>query len=51
MSVKRTSGNVLTAQGIGVLLSLRHEADVDEISHRFVAGFISEFDNNEAIDN
>jgi len=52
MSVKRTSGNVLTAQqGTGILLSLRYEADVDENSHRFVAGYISKFENNEAIDN
>jgi len=52
MSVKSTSGNVLTAQqGIGILLSLRHKADVDENSHRFVAGHISKFENNEAINN
>ena len=38
--VKSTSGNVLTAQqGIGVLLSLRHEAEFGENSHRFVAGY------------
>jgi hypothetical protein len=51
MSVKCTSGNVLTLQqGTGILLSLRHEADVDENSHKFVAGYISMFENNEAID-
>jgi hypothetical protein len=50
--VKRTSGNVLTVQqGTSILLSLRHEADVDENSHNFVARCILKFENNEAIDN
>jgi hypothetical protein len=51
MPVKRTSGHVLTLkQGTGILLSLRHEADVDENSHRSVSGYISNFESNEAID-
>jgi hypothetical protein len=53
MSVKPTTGYVRTLRqgpGILVLLSLRHEADVDENSHRFVAGYISKFENNEVID-
>jgi hypothetical protein len=51
MPVKLTTGYVRALrQGPGILLSLRHEADVDENSHRFVAGYISKFENNEAID-
>ena len=51
MSIKRTSGKVLTLQqGPAILLSQRYEAGVDENSHSSVAGYISKSENNEAID-
>lgn len=51
MSIKRTSGKVLTLQqGPAILLSQIYEAGVDENSDSSVAGNISKSENNEAID-
>jgi hypothetical protein len=51
MSEERTSRNIITLrQSPGILLHLRHEADVDENSHRYFAGYISKVENNKGID-
>jgi hypothetical protein len=52
MSAKRTSGDVFILQQVpDRILSLRREVDVDQNSHRFVAGHASMFENNHVMGN